>query len=139
MNHNSDLQNSSTESTSKVPDASKVISHRTTILGTKHEDLDQFLSRAENLMKKKYFSMENGLFENQEKPYLKSVYFERFRTHLMSVSDLSSSLADYCKHLEVDTNQLIWFPLFPVNDTHPGTGFSAVMVCINFVEIQYYY
>ena len=88
MNHNSDLQNSSTESTSKVPDASKVISHRTTILGTKHEDLDQFLSRAENLMKKYYFSMENGLFENQEKPYLKSVYFERFRTHLMSVSEV---------------------------------------------------
>ena len=42
----------------------------------------------ENLMKYLRFSMENGLFENQEKPYLKSVYFERFRTHLISVSEL---------------------------------------------------
>ena len=40
-------------------------------------------------MKKDVFSTENDLFENQEKPYLKSVYFERFRTHLMSVSELS--------------------------------------------------
>ena len=39
-------------------------------------------------MKKYAFSTENDLFENQENPYLIWDYFERFRTHLMSVSEL---------------------------------------------------
>ena len=69
-------------------------SHRITILSTKNESIDQYLSRAENLVKKDYFSTENDRFENPSKTLLKSVYFGGFRAHLMSDSDLLRLLVD---------------------------------------------
>ena len=80
MNHNSDLQNPSTESTPKVPDASRVIIIMPVSISgiIRHETIDQYLSGENNLRKKDNLSTENDPFENLEKMHLISVYFEGF-------------------------------------------------------------
>ena len=77
MNHNSDLQNSSTESTPKVPDASRYTTIMSVVIlwTAKSESVDQYLSRAESLMNKYYLSTENDPFKNHIKRYL---IFARF-------------------------------------------------------------
>ena len=69
MNHNSDLQNPSTESTPKVPDASRVIIIMPVSISgiIRHETIDQYLSGENNLRKKDNLSTENDPFENLEK------------------------------------------------------------------------